>query len=141
MMYLHEDLTRRPLEEKSGERALGITFAAIFLVIGLVRLYHGHTWWLACFVTSSLFFCLSCFWTAPLRLLNRLWHRLGLLLYHVGNPIAMGIVFFGTIVPTGLLMRIADRDLLKLKLDQEAQTYWEDRKSSSIAVQDMKNQF
>ena len=27
MMYLHEDLTRRPLEEKSGERALGITFA------------------------------------------------------------------------------------------------------------------
>ena len=41
--------------------------------------------------------------------------KLGLLLHRIVNPIVMGLLFYGTIWPTGLVMRLRGRDLLRLK--------------------------
>lgn len=139
-MHLHEDLSRRPAEEKSGERALGITFAAVFLVVGLVRWHQGHAGWSACLVAAAIFLCLAWFWIAPLRPLNNLWHRFGLLLFHVVNPVIMGVVFFSTIFPIGLMMRIFGKGPLELSFDRAAPTYWKKRIPSAAISQSMKNQ-
>ena len=140
-IHLHEDLSRQWAEEKSSERGLGVTFAVVFSIIGFARLYQGHDWWAVCLSVAAVFLFLAYFWVAPLRPLNNLWHRLGLLLFHVVNPVVMGIIFFSTIVPIGLLMRIFGKDQLKLKLDREAQTYWQKRTPSDTVSQNMKNQF
>jgi hypothetical protein len=50
--------------------------------------------------------------------------RLGLLLHRIVNPIVMGLLFFGTIWPTGLVMRLRGRDLLRLKREPASETYW-----------------
>lgn len=140
-MHLHEDLSRQSAEERSSERELGVTFAAILSVIGFVRLYQGHDWWATCLSAAAIFLFLAFFWVAPLRPINRLWYRLGLLMFHMVNPVIMGIVFFVTISPIGLLMRLSGKDQLKLKFDREAETYWEKRRPSAIVSQGMKNQF
>lgn len=139
--YLHEDLSRQSPEEKSSERGLGITFAVVLSIIGFTRLYLGHAWWATWLTASAVFLFLAYFWVAPLRPLNNLWHRIGLLLFRVANPIVMGIVFFTTIFPIGVLMRLFGKDLLNLKLDRKAQTYWQKRTPSKAVPQDMKNQF
>lgn len=140
---LHEDLSRQSAEEKSSERGFGITFALVLSIISAVRFYRGSEWeWVAaCFSGAVIFLLLAFFWVAPLRPLNNLWHRFGLLLSHIVNPIIMGIVFFSTIFPIGMLMRLFRGDPLKLKLDNKAQTYWQERASSNDALQNMNNQF
>jgi hypothetical protein len=65
-------------------------------------------------------------WLKPssLQPLNRLWMKLGLLLHKIVNPIVMGLLFYGTIWPTGLVMRMRGRDLLRLKREPASDTYW-----------------
>ena len=72
--------------------------------------------------------------------LNRLWMKLGLLLHRVVNPIVMGLLFYGTILPTGLIMRLRGRDLLRLKREPAADTYWIAR-TPGPAPESMRDQF
>ena len=36
----------------------------------------------------------------------------------------MGIIFFFTVTPTGIIMKLLRKDLLKKKLDVKVRTYW-----------------
>lgn len=139
--HLHENIFRQSAEEKSSERGLGVTFAVVFSIIGIARLYRGSEWGVAWLSGAAVFLFLAYFWTAPLRPLNILWHRFGLLLFHVANPIVMGVVFFSTIFPIGVLMRLFGKDPLRLKFDRGVQSYWQERTPSDAVPQNMKNQF
>jgi hypothetical protein len=69
------------------------------------------------------------------------WHRLGLLLFAVVSPIVMGVVFYTTVVPIGLLMRLVGKDPLRLKFDRAARSYWIERDPPGPAGAQMKKQF
>ena len=45
---------------------------------------------------------------------------IGFLLSHL----ALGLLFFGIITPIGILFRLFRRDLLRLKMDPAAESYW-----------------
>ncbi len=66
---------------------------------------------------ASLFLAAALLHPPLLTPLNRLWFKFGLLLHKVVNPIVMGLVFYGTVLPTGLVMRALGKDLLRLKRD------------------------
>ena len=80
---------------------------------------------------------------APARLaaLNRAWTGLGLLLFKVVNPVVLALIFLTTVVPIGLLMRLLGRDLLSLKFDRQAQSYWVVRAPPGPAPETMIRQF
>lgn len=145
LTQLVESPLKKQNQGKPSEREFGITFAAVFLVICLARLYHVRDfydyWWILDLSLASIFLFLTYFWVSPLRPLNNLWHRLGLVLSHITNPIVMGIVFFLTILPIGLFMRLFKKDLLKLKLKRKSPTYWQIRSVTAVKQQSMKNQF
>jgi hypothetical protein len=73
--------------------------------------------------------------------LNRLWLKFGLLLYKVMNPLVLGLLFFVTITPIGLVMRAFGKDFLRMKMDRSAKSYWIDRAPPGPPPQSMKNQF
>lgn len=77
-------------------------------------------------------------WLAPA---NRLWMRFGLLLHKITNPLIMGLVFFLTVTPTGLIMRAMGKDPLNRKLDRAAKSYWIEREPPGPAPETMINQF
>ena len=107
-----------------SERNFGIVFAVVFAIIGLGPLYHGGAvlWWA---ITISAVFLVCAFVTPRLlRPLNHLWFKFGLLLHHIVNPIVMGGLYFCAIVPMGLLVRALGKDLLHLKFDKAAASYW-----------------
>lgn len=137
----HEDLARHADEPRASERNLGLTFAVVLALLGVLKLYRGSgsgLYWLA---AAALFLACAYLWTAPLRPLNLLWHRLGLLLFAVVSPIVMGVVFFTTIAPIGLLMRFLGKDPLRVKLDRAARSYWIERNPHGPTGPQMKNQF
>jgi len=123
------------------ERNFGIVFAVFFALIGCAPLYHGDAvrWWAIGLGMVFLF----CAFVAPylLRPLNQLWFKFGLLLHHVVNPIIMGVLYFGTIVPMGLLLRVLGKDLLRLKFDRGAASYWTLRDPPAPSPGGMTKQF
>ena len=52
----------------------------------------------------------------------------------------MGILFYGTILPIGLVMRLRSKDLLRLKREPGAESYWIARVPGP-AAETMKDQF
>ena len=73
--------------------------------------------------------------------LNRLWFRFGLLLHHIVNPVVMALLFFTTVTPMALIMRLLGKDPLRRKFDPEADSYWIPRQPAGPAPETMKNQF
>ena len=69
---------------------------------------------------------ISLAWLRPawLAVPNRGWHRLGLLLARVVNPVILLLLYVTCIVPIGVVMRTFGHDPLRLKRDTAATTYW-----------------
>jgi hypothetical protein len=76
---------------------------------------------------AALFFFFAWVRPAALKLLNLIWFKFGLILHKVINPVVMVLVFFGTVLPTGLIMRALGKDPLRLKRQPNAKTYWIER--------------
>jgi hypothetical protein len=124
-----------------SERNFGIVFAVVFAIVGLAPLYRSGVvrWWA---IALGMGF-LICAYMAPwlLRPLNRLWFKFGLLLHHIVNPIVMGALYFGAVVPMGLLLRALGKDLLHLKFDKAAASYWVSRDPPAPRPGGMTKQF
>jgi hypothetical protein len=116
------------------------TFFAIIAFIPLLRAEHDTVRWWAVMV-SALFLALALFWTAPLRPLNWLWTRFGDLLNRVVSPIAIGLLFYLAVMPTGLVRRALGNDLLRLRRDPSVPSYWILRVPPGPSPESMKNQF
>lgn len=137
----HEDY-QRPLEVKSSsDRTFGLVFAAVFLFTGAWRWWKGASfaeWWLAAGVVFGLAGLLAPGILAPL---NRAWVKLGLLMFHVVNPIVLGVLFYLVFLPIGLMMRWSGKDMLRLRFDSAADTYWIKREPPGPAPESMRDQF
>jgi MFS family permease len=53
----------------------------------------------------------------------RTWMKFGLLMSRIMTPLIMGIVFFLTVTPMALLMRLLGKDYMARKLDRSAASY------------------
>jgi hypothetical protein len=106
---------------------VGLVFAAVFLVIALYPLFSGssvHGWALALGVA---FAALAMLLPSLLKPLNFVWTGLGALLHRVTSPLALSVMFFLLITPMGIVMRWFGKDPLRLRLDQNATSYWLER--------------
>jgi hypothetical protein len=137
----HESYDRLEEIKGSSERSFGIVFAVVFAVIGLWPLLVGRGPRLWSVAVGAVF--LICAFVLPKALapLNRLWLRFGLLLHRIVSPIALGIMFFLVITPTGLLMRALGKDPLRLKFDRNLASYWIDRVPPGPPPESFKDQF
>ncbi len=139
---MHEDFSRKEEVEGSSDRSFGFVMGAFFAIIAILPLlrwsFELHWWALA---VSLVFVVLAQFWTAPLAPLNYLWLKLGLLLFHIISPIVLGLLFYLTVAPIGLLMRLFGKDPLRLRRNSDAKSYWIVREPPGPPPETMKNQF
>ena len=139
---MHENLERRETIKSSSDRSFGLVIAAGFALVALLPLLrapHQPRWWA---IAIAIAFALSALlWPRQLAVLNRLWLRFGLLLSAVVSPIILGLLFYTTLLPIGVLMRIFGKDPLRLRADRTSGTYWIQRAPPSAATNSMKHQF
>lgn len=127
--------------EGSSNRSFGFVFTVFFLIVGLLPLLHGEAYRLWALVLSGLFLLLALAVPAVLSPLNRIWMKFGLVLHSIVSPLALGILFFLVVTPTGLLMRLFRKDPLRLNLDKSATSYWIDRQPPGPAPESLKQPF
>lgn len=126
-MSTHEDLSREQAVEGGSDRAFGVVFCFVFLIIGLYPLLAGGVVRVWAMLVAGTFMTAALLKPQLLSSMNRLWTRFGVMLGNIISPIALGIVFYGVITPTGFLLRARGKDLLKLRRDEHAQSYWQQR--------------
>jgi len=136
----HESFDRDEAAQPGSDRTFGLVMAGALALLSLVNGWHLGRVWPWTLAIALLFVIAALLWPSSLRPLNRLWMKLGLLLHRIVNPIVMGLLFYGTIWPTGLVMRMRGRDLLRLKRDPSAASYWIAR-APGPAPETMKDQF
>ncbi len=119
-------------------RGFGIVFCIVFVVIGLWPLMNGEALRLWSVAVAAAFLIVALVYPAILQPLNVLWFRFGALLGRIVSPIVMGMIYFLTVVPTGLVFKLRRADLLHLKRDTTKSTYWisrDDTKTGSMRDQ------
>ena len=122
--------------ESGSEKSFGIVFAVVFLLISLYPLVDNkdvHLWSL---IISLIFFLLAYVAPKVLSIPNKLWFRLGMALGALVAPVVMALVYFSTVVPIGLIMRLMGKDLLRQKLDENTKSYWIERNEPMGSMKD-----
>jgi len=137
----HESFSRDETVAAGSDRSFGLIFAAALAILTLINAWHGGRLWPWTRALAALFLVGALFYPAALNPLNRIWHRFGLILHKLVNPIVMGLVFFGTVLPTGLIMKAMGKDSLRLRRDPRAASYWILRQPPGPAPETMKDQF
>ena len=138
---LHEDLAREDETAGPSNRKFGLTIAVIFGLLGALEVYHWSPWAALWAALSALMVSAALWRPDALTGLNKVWLRFGLLLHHVVNPIVMAFLFYATILPIGLLLRLFGKDVLHLKWDQKAGSYWIKRADQRPLPESMRQQF
>ena len=132
------EISRHVSTEQSSEKSFGVVFSIVFLIVALYPLINSESLRIWALFVSVIFLLLA--YVAPkiLSLPNKLWFKFGLLIGSIVAPIVITLVYFVTVLPTGLIMRLLGKDLLMKKLNKNAKSYWIERKQP---MGSMKNQF
>ena len=120
-----------------SNRNFGIVFFIVFLIIALWPVLKQNEIRIWSLIISFIFFVLGLINSKLLTPLNKLWFKFGILLGNIIAPIVMSIIFFLVVTPTGLIMRIFRKDILKLKKNNK-DSYWIDKDKTNNS---MRNQF
>ena len=120
-----------------SNKSFGIVFAVVFSLIALWPLIKGNEIRLWSLIISIIFLTLGLLNSKILTPLNKLWFKLGILLGNFIAPIIMGITFFFVVTPTGIIMKLLRKDLIKLKKNND-ESYWIEKKDIKSS---MKNQY
>jgi len=137
----HEVFSRDEKVVAGSDRSFGLVMAAGFTVLTLLNAWHAGRLWPWTGGLAALFLAAVLLRPAALHPLNLVWLRFGLLLHGVVNPVVMALVFYGTVLPTGLVMRMLGKDLLRLKQQPDADSYWIVRAPPGPSPETMKDQF
>ena len=106
------------------ERGFGLIFATVFLIIGLYPFLQGQDTRFWAFIVALIFLFFGIFLPKTLIVPNKLWFKFGILLGAIVSPVIMGIIFFLAVTPTGIIMRLLGKDLLRQKLNESKKSYW-----------------
>ncbi len=126
---------------RGSDRNFGIVLACILALVGLWPMVHRDgPRALALAIAAA---CLAASMLRPQLLspLNQLWFRLGLLLHHVVNPVLMFLIYYSTVLPTGLVLRALGKDVLRLKVDHACTSSWIVRVPPGPGAGSMEKQF
>ena len=118
-------------------KSFGIVFFLFFLIVSIFPLFKDEDIRVWSLIVAIIFLILGLVNSRALTPFNILWFKFGLFLGKIVSPIIMGLVFFLVVTPTGIIMRLFNKDLLNLK-KKKTKSYWIIRDNPDT---DMKNQF
>jgi|ERR1700676_157731 len=137
----HEVFSRDEEIVAGSDRSFGLVMAAALAAVTLLNGWHAGRLWPWTGGMAALLLAAALLRPSVLHPPNLLWLKFGLLLHRVVNPVVMALLFYGTVWPTGLVMRMMGKDLLRLKREPDADSYWIVRQPRGPSPETMKDQF
>jgi saxitoxin biosynthesis operon SxtJ-like protein len=129
------------MRTSGSNRSFGLVFAVFFAIITGLRWWAVGAEWPIWLVVAVLFLLISFTMPRVLAPLRRGWLRLGAALAFIINPLVLGLIYVFSITGIGLIVRMFGKDMLGLKVDPAAKTYWIKRDPPGPARDSLSNQF
>ena len=107
--------------------------AFCLLAIGLVLLLRRKSLFMVLWAIGLIFFILAQARAVSLRPIYKIWMGLAFCLGRVNTRIILMLVYYLVVTPIGLILRLFRKDLLNLKPEKGAQTYWLKRELKNSA--------
>ena len=119
-----------------SNRSFGLIFSLIFFIIFIFCyfVYDILLIWTTVVASTFLFFGLLV--PSALYFPNKIWYKFSLFLGSTISKIIMLLIYFLAVVPTGLVIKILNKDLLKLKFEKNINTYWLKKNDSESTLKD-----
>jgi hypothetical protein len=140
MSFTHEDFRSRVEHGGPSDRSFGVVFTLFFVAAGVAPLRHAQPMRVWCLALALVLLAAAIFKPSSLRWPNRLWIGLGVALGKVVNPVVTTLLFYLVFTPMGLMLRLLKKDLLQLRREPAATSYWQSPNLPEGGP-DMRNQF
>lgn len=122
----------------SSEKSFGIVFSIIFGITALFFLQKSIFIFILLLIISFLILALGLRKPSYLTKINFIWFKFGLFLGGIISPIIMGIIYFILVFPTGVILKLFNKDPISKNTGKNKPTYWITRKTP---IYPFKNQF
>ena len=139
----HDSFRNQIRIKESSDRSFGLTVGIALAIIAGVRFYF-HTLTaieIGIFAAAGLLIITGLVAPKLLKPANRAWLKFGRLLFTVSSPVMMALISAFAFIPMGIMMRLLGKDILRLKFDAQAGTYWTEKDPPGPAPESMKFQF
>lgn len=104
----------------------GYTMTIVFLLICGLTYWNSHSIWMVFGTFSLIFLIFTLISPTLLRPVEKGWMAAARYISVVVTTLLLSIVYYLIVTPIGLVMeKIMGKDLLKLKWDENAKSYWE----------------
>jgi len=122
-------------------RKFGILFALICAIVVLYLVWKESQLW-PYFVGGAGFFLVAgLFGHSILRPMYIGWMKFAFVFGWINTRILLGVFFYIVLTPIGLVLRLTGKDLLTLKIDRSATSYWIKRERKAYDPERAKQQF
>ncbi|MDP8207365.1 MAG: SxtJ family membrane protein [Candidatus Electryonea clarkiae] len=106
-------------------RKFAVTMAVAFAIVSVIVLLKGHSpAWIILLGVSGLFLAFGFIAPQSLRPIEWIWMQIAYYLAIIVTHILVTLTYIVIIIPMGLFLRIIGKDLLKLRFDKKANSYW-----------------
>lgn len=140
---LHEEYARDYHVEAASNKRFGLIVGGIALAFGCIRAWLHSEIGIVSGVLGGIGLVLivaALIKPDALEGANRAWGKLGLLLHKITNPIFLGAMYVGAIIPTGLAMRAFGVDPMGMRRKPNG-TYWIARTKTSSTAESLEKPF
>lgn len=106
----------------------GLILSGIAILIYFILLINGKSLpYIA--LAAGLLAVLSLYEALPLRITIEILLSYGNIVHKLSNPLIFGLIFVVAVIPTALILKLFGKDILKLRYNGTATSYWHDRTS------------
>ena len=128
-------------EEKTDLRKFGITVGIVILLISAALYLLEKDSFIYFGIISILLLLFGIVLPNLLKLLNKLWMTMAIILGWFMSRVILFILYYVIITPIGFFLKLIGKDFLHLKIDKNSQSYWEIRKKNITEQIDYERQF
>ena len=122
-------------------RKFGITFMILMLILTALSLYKGTAGWVWFLAAAGFFLLTGLFLQPVLRPIYIGWMSFAFALGWVNTRLILCLAFYLVFAPAGLFFRLFRKDILGLRFDKAAPTYWVKRERTAVDKERYKRLF
>ena len=114
-------------ETNKDLRKFGLTVGGVLIMIAALLFYFEKSSTIYFAIIGGLLFVTGLVIPQILKLLNKVWMGLAIILGYFMSRLILTVLFYLVITPISLIAKLVGKKFMKLKFDKSANTYWEKR--------------
>ena len=122
-------------------RDFGFIMALAFMIITVIFYLKHRIYLKPIIIGSFLFLGAGIFRPQALKQLYIIWMKLANILSWIMTRVILSIIFILVVTPLGFIVKLTGKDLLDLKIDKEARSYWIKVEKKEFNKEDYYRQF